>query len=120
MAMPHPRVLMIPFGAVILVSKSGSHSTVDIYSTKTLIEKLHPALAGLGTVITTNDDLPAAGIFKSSGPPPVIAKRSIKVHKKHKAYMVHKPTKTMSKKLVPSPDFDKPMKTGWYYWLEPA
>jgi hypothetical protein len=24
------------------------------------------------------------------------------------------------KKLVPVGDFDKPMKAGWYYWLEPA
>jgi hypothetical protein len=120
MAMPHPRVLMIPFGAVILVSKTGAHATIDIYSTKKAIEKLHPALAGLGTVITTNDDLPSTGIYKTSGPPAVIAKKSIKVHKKHKAYMVPKTVKKAAKALVPAGDFTKPMKHGWYYWLEPA
>jgi hypothetical protein len=119
MSMPHPRVLMIPFGAVILVSKTGAHATVDIYSTKKAIEKLHPALAGLGTVITTNDDLPAVGIYKSTGPPAVIAKKTINVNKKHKAYMVEKAAKKASKKLVPAPDFTKPMKHGWFYWLEP-
>ena len=120
MAMPHPRVLMIPFGAVILVSKAGSHATIDIYSTKKAIEKLHPALVGLGTVITTNDDLSGAGIYKSTGPPAVIAKKTIKVNKKHKAYMVPKTLKAAAKKLVPAADFSKPMKHGWYYWLEPA
>jgi hypothetical protein len=120
MAMPHPRVLMIPFGAVVLVSKTGAHATVDIYSTKKAIEKLHPALASLGTVITKNDDLPSSGIYKSIGPPAVIAKKTIKVNKNHKAYMVPKAVKMASKKLVPAGDFSKPMKHGWYYWLEPA
>jgi hypothetical protein len=120
MSMPHPRVLMIPFGAVVLLSKTGAHATVDIYSTKKAIEKLHPALAGLGTVISINDDLPAAGIYKSTGPPAVIAKKTIKVLKKHKAYMVEKAVKAAAKKLVPAADFSKPMKHGWYYWLEPA
>jgi hypothetical protein len=112
--------MFIPFGVVVMASKSGTHSKVDIYSSKTQIEKLHPALAGLGTVITTNDDLPSSGIYKSSEPPAVIARRSIKVHKKHKAYMVQKSKKKTLKKLVPVGDFDKPMKAGWYYWLEPS
>lgn len=119
MAMPHPRVFLIPFGAVVIVSNTGSHSRVDIYSTKTAIEKLHPVFVGLGTVITTNDDLPAAGIYKSAGSPPVIAKKTIKVHKQHKAFMVEKAKQKAPKKLVSASEFDKPMKTGWYYWLEP-
>lgn len=120
MAMPHPRVLMIPFGAVILVSKTGEHATLDIYSTKKAIEKLHPALATLGTVISTNDDLPAPGIYKNTGPPAVIANKTVTVNKKHKAYMVPKAVKTAEKTLVPAGDFTKPMKHGWFYWLEPA
>jgi hypothetical protein len=119
MSMPHPRVLMIPFGAVILVSKTGAHATLDIYSTKKTIEKLHPALSTLGAVIAANDDLSGLGIYKTTGPPAVIAKATIKIHKKHKAYMVEKAAKKAAKKLVPAGDFAKPMKHGWYYWLEP-
>ena len=110
---------MIPFGAVILVSKTGAHATVDIYASIKTIEKLHPALSALGTVITTNDDLTGTGFYKSTGPPAVIAKKTIKVHKKHKAYMVEKANKKALKKLVPASDFTKPMKAGYYYWLEP-
>lgn len=120
MSMPHPRTMLIPFGVVICVSRSGSHSTIDIYSAKTEIEKLHPALVGLGTVITSHDDLPPSGIYKTAGPASVIARKSIEVHKKHKAYMVEKSKKSTLKKLVPATDFDKPMKEGWFYWLEPA
>ena len=120
MSMPHPRAIFLAFGAVILVSKSGKHSTLNIFTTSKHIEKLHPALSGLGTIIATNEDLPSSGVYYNPGPPAVIAKKSIKVHKKHKAYMVQKSKKSMPKMPVPAADFEKPMKQGWYYWLEPA
>jgi hypothetical protein len=111
--------MLIPFGAVISVSKTGAHTTLNIYTTKNSIEKLHPALVGLGTVITTNDDLPMPSIYKSTGAPAVIANETVTVHKTHKAYMVEKAAKKAPKKPVPSPDFKKPLRPGWYYWLEP-
>ena len=120
MAMPHPRVMMIPFGAVIFVSKAGNHYRVDIHTTKTHIEKLHPALVGLGSVIANNDDLPPSRYYTTAGPPAVIARKTIEVHKTHKAYMVEKADKKALKALVPIADFDKPVKSGWFYWLEPA
>jgi hypothetical protein len=119
MSMPHPRTMMIPFGAVILVSKKPKHTQVDIYTDKTQIEGLHPALIGLGLKITKNDDLPSTSIVANSGPAAVIAKRTVVVHRHQRAFMVKKSTKAAKKKRVPAADFQKPMKAGWYYWLEP-
>src|SRR4029077_2105227 len=119
MSMPHPRTMVIPFGAVILVSKKPKHTQVDIYTDKKQIEGLHPALVGLGAKITKNDDLPSTGIVANSGPAAVIAKRTVVVHRHERAYMVKRSTKSAKKNPVPAGDSHKPMKAGWYYWLEP-
>ena len=118
MSMPHPRAFIIPFGAVITSSKIGKHTRVEIYTDKTEIEKLHPALAGLGSVITKHDDLPPSRIVANAGAAAMLARKTIFVHKKHNAFMVKKGT-TAAKTAVPAADHEKPLKIGWYYWLEP-
>jgi hypothetical protein len=119
MSMPHPRVLMIPFGAVIKIKQNRSRTWVDIYTGASKIDGLHKALKGLGAIIAPNDDLPLSDTYLNYGHPSVIAAASVALKRIHIARKLHD---VKGAKIAPvsAAEFQKPMQRDYFYWLEPA
>lgn len=119
MSMPHPRVLMIPFGAVIAIKQNRSRTWVDIHTGATMIDGLHTALKGRGAIIAPHDDLPLSDTYVSNGHPGVIAAATITMKRLHTAWKLHDAKGAKIEPVLPV-EFQKPMKPDYFYWLEPA
>ena len=135
MAMPHPSVLMLPFGCVICQRETGQGRSVDIYLNKADIENQHPAfgkkpnghdtLADL--ILATKDYAAATG----SGQTSVIAFADVNLHRKnpvatkdpYNAYRLHSSVEAPEQ----IPDTNNPavdgrkvvMESDWFYFLLP-
>ena len=119
MSMPHPRVLMIPFGAVIAIKQNKSRTWVDIHTGASKIDGLHKALKGRGAIIALHDDLPASDTYVSNGHPSVISAATITLKHLHTAWKLHN-VKGAKIEAVSPAEFKKPMQANYLYWLEPA
>jgi hypothetical protein len=123
MAMPHPRVMMIPFGCVIILQQNKktaiSKATMEIYTDPADIDGLHAELNGLGKPITDikNDDLPPTYTYVNNKIPAVIANKTIKIVHKHTAYKVEN-VSGAKKSIVKGLEFQNPMLANHFYWLE--
>jgi hypothetical protein len=124
MAMPpHPRVMMIPFGCVIILQQNKKSATskasMEIYTDATDIDGLHAELKGLGKIITDvkNDDLPPGQTYINNSIPAVIANKTIKIKHTHTAYKVENKSGA-TKSIVKAAEFKKPMLANYFYWLE--
>jgi hypothetical protein len=123
MAMPRPRVLMLPFGCVIILTQNKltaiSKASMEIYTDPTDIDGLHAELYGRGNIITNakNDDLDPGQTYVSKKIPAVIANATITVKNTHTAYKVEN-TLGAKKTTVKGLEFQKPMLAGYFYWLE--
>lgn len=119
MSMPHPRVLMIPFGAVIAIKQNRSRTWVDIHTGASKIDGLHKALKGRGAIIALHDDLPLSDTYVSNGHPAVIAAATLTMKHSHTAWKLHD-AKGATIEIVSAKEFQKPMKPNYFYWLEPT
>jgi hypothetical protein len=119
MSMPHPRVLMIPFGAVIAIKQNRSRTWVDLYTGASKIDGLHPALKGHGAIIAPNDDLPVTSTYINNGHPSVIAAATVTLKNSFVAYKLHN-VKGATIATVKAAEFQQPMHRNHFYWLEPA
>ena len=119
MSMPHPRVFMIPFGALIAIKQNKSRAWVDIYTGASEIDSLHPALKGRGAIIAPSDDLTKADTYVNTGHPAVIAAAAITMKRLHAAYKLEN-VSGATIATVKASEFRQPMEPNYFYWLEPA
>jgi hypothetical protein len=123
MAMPHPRVMMIPFGCVIILQQNKktalAKASMEIYTDPVDIDGLHAELNGRGAIITApvNDDLPPNHTYTNTKIPAVIAHKTIKIVHKHTAYKVENKPGT-KKSIVKGKEFQNPMLGNYFYWIE--
>jgi hypothetical protein len=120
MSMPHPRVLMIPFGCVIQLVVVRSVATVKIYTDIKSLASTYPGLKPYATIIPNEDDLPSGSYYANTKPPPVFAQDSLRIIQPWVAMKLSTASGAVAQKLTDPDEFQAPMLENYLYFLAPA
>jgi len=129
MSMPHPRVLMIPWGCVIIMHTTRSRKRtrrraatwVEIFLKSEIGTLLpdSPGLSEIATIIDTWDDLPSSDWAPGINPPAVIANSSAPLTSVWRARRLNALSKAATPKDVGATEYTKSMRPDHYYYIVP-
>ncbi len=86
MSMPHPRVMMAPFGCAVVLNMTRSGATLSIYTDISALVSKYPGLGSFAASLPNYEDLPQNDYETTGDPPAVMAQSTVTVHKTWTAY----------------------------------